>query len=81
MCVSHISEIKRDCFDDRTLHFFDVTGCVSVGVFQHSKPWSWYLEYLFTQGYDGLKQFVQSNISRQLTTSDGQDGSLSTQQR
>ncbi|XP_041800256.1 centromere protein I [Chelmon rostratus] len=48
---------------------------------KHSKPWSWYLEYLFTQGYDGLKQFVQSNISRQLTTSDGQDGSLSTQQR
>uniref|UniRef100_A0A8D0ALR4 Centromere protein I n=1 Tax=Sander lucioperca TaxID=283035 RepID=A0A8D0ALR4_SANLU len=24
----------------------------------------WYLEYLFSQGYDGLKQFVQSNISR-----------------
>lgn len=48
---------------------------------KHSKPWSWYLEYLFTQGYDGLKQFVQSNISRQLTTSDGQDGSVSTQHR
>ncbi|XP_068182101.1 centromere protein I isoform X2 [Antennarius striatus] len=29
-----------------------------------SKPWSWYLEYLFNQGFDGLKQFVQSNISR-----------------
>uniref|UniRef100_A0A8C4EG85 Centromere protein I n=1 Tax=Dicentrarchus labrax TaxID=13489 RepID=A0A8C4EG85_DICLA len=48
---------------------------------RHSKPWSWYLEYLFTQGYDGLKQFVQSNISRQLTAGDGQDNSLSTQQR
>ncbi|XP_076595248.1 centromere protein I isoform X1 [Chaetodon auriga] len=47
---------------------------------KHSKPWSWYLEYLFTQGYDGLKQFVQSNISRQLAASDGQDGSASTQQ-
>uniref|UniRef100_A0A8C4EGD3 Centromere protein I n=1 Tax=Dicentrarchus labrax TaxID=13489 RepID=A0A8C4EGD3_DICLA len=45
------------------------------------RPWSWYLEYLFTQGYDGLKQFVQSNISRQLTAGDGQDNSLSTQQR
>ncbi|XP_008273796.1 centromere protein I isoform X1 [Stegastes partitus] len=45
---------------------------------KHSKPWSWYLEYLFTQGYDGLKQFVQSNISRQLTASDGQGD---TQQR
>ncbi|XP_068596642.1 centromere protein I [Brachionichthys hirsutus] len=28
------------------------------------KPWSWYLEYLFNQGFSGLKQFVQSNISR-----------------
>uniref|UniRef100_A0AAQ5ZAE0 Centromere protein I n=1 Tax=Amphiprion ocellaris TaxID=80972 RepID=A0AAQ5ZAE0_AMPOC len=44
----------------------------------HSKPWSWYLEYLFTQGYDGLKQFAQSNISRQLTAGDGQGD---TQQR
>ncbi|XP_070769591.1 centromere protein I [Enoplosus armatus] len=48
---------------------------------KHSKPWSWYLEYLFTQGYDGLKQFVQSNISRQLAAGDGQNDSLSTQQR
>uniref|UniRef100_A0A669BC78 Centromere protein I n=1 Tax=Oreochromis niloticus TaxID=8128 RepID=A0A669BC78_ORENI len=38
----------------------------------HSKPWSWYLEYLFTQGYDGLKHFVQSNISWQLKEDDGQ---------
>ncbi|XP_023129512.1 centromere protein I [Amphiprion ocellaris] len=45
---------------------------------KHSKPWSWYLEYLFTQGYDGLKQFAQSNISRQLTAGDGQGD---TQQR
>ncbi|XP_059201753.1 centromere protein I [Centropristis striata] len=37
---------------------------------KHSKPWSWYLEYLFNQGYDGLKQFVQSNISRKLTAGD-----------
>lgn len=59
---------------------FDVTGCVSACVFQHSKPWSWYLEYLFTQGYDGLKQFVQSNISWQLTAGDGRGDSRSTQQ-
>ncbi|TNN72720.1 Centromere protein I [Liparis tanakae] len=39
---------------------------------KHSKPWSWYLEYLFSQGYDGLKQFVQSNISRPLTAGGGQ---------
>ncbi|KAM9356675.1 centromere protein I [Symphorus nematophorus] len=45
------------------------------------KPWSWYQEYLFTQGYDGLKQFAQSNISRQLTAGDGQDDVPSMQQR
>lgn len=48
---------------------------------KHSKPWSWYLEYLFTQGYDGLKLFVQSNINWQLPAGDGQDNSLSTQQQ
>lgn len=47
---------------------------------KHSKPWSWYLEYLFTQGYDGLKQFVQSNVSQQLAAGDGQGDSRSTQQ-
>ncbi|KAK2904326.1 centromere protein I isoform X2 [Channa argus] len=25
---------------------------------KHSKPWTWYLEYLYSQGYDGLKQIV-----------------------
>lgn len=29
---------------------------------KESKPWRWYLEYLFTQGYDGLKQFVHTNV-------------------
>ncbi|XP_040030391.2 centromere protein I [Gasterosteus aculeatus] len=35
-----------------------------------SKPWSWYLEFLVSQGYDGLKQFVQSNIGRQQLPAD-----------
>ncbi|XP_034037881.1 centromere protein I isoform X2 [Thalassophryne amazonica] len=36
---------------------------------KHSKAWDWYQEYLFAQGYDGLKQFVQVNISQRLTAS------------
>ncbi|XP_020501089.1 centromere protein I [Labrus bergylta] len=48
---------------------------------KHPKPWSWYLEYLFTQGYDGLKQFCQGNISRQQTAGDGQGDSVSSKQR
>nr|XP_033948101.1 centromere protein I [Pseudochaenichthys georgianus] len=44
---------------------------------KHSKPWSWYLEYLFSQGYDGLALFVQSNI--RAGQGNGQQGdSLST---
>lgn len=46
-----------------TLDVGSMTGCVSVRVFQNSKMWGWYLDYLFTQGYDGLKHFVQGNIS------------------
>lgn len=30
-----------------------------------SKPWSWYQEYLFNQGFDGLKVFFQTNTSQQ----------------
>ncbi|XP_033994491.1 centromere protein I [Trematomus bernacchii] len=39
---------------------------------KHQKPWSWYLQYLFSQGYDGLKLFVQSNI--RAGQGDGQQG-------
>ncbi|XP_053735353.1 centromere protein I isoform X2 [Synchiropus splendidus] len=28
-------------------------------------PWTWFLEYLFTQDFDGLKLFVQNNVNRQ----------------
>lgn len=35
----------------------------SASLFQDSKSWNWYLEYLFTQGFDGLQKFIQSNIN------------------
>uniref|UniRef100_A0A668A2W1 Centromere protein I n=1 Tax=Myripristis murdjan TaxID=586833 RepID=A0A668A2W1_9TELE len=47
----------------------------------HPKPWGWYLEYLYAQGFEGLKQFVQSNISRRSTAGDGQGDGLSADQR
>uniref|UniRef100_A0A1A7WHY5 Centromere protein I n=1 Tax=Iconisemion striatum TaxID=60296 RepID=A0A1A7WHY5_9TELE len=37
---------------------------------KHSKPWSWYLKYLFNQGFEGLKDFFQSNINRQQMAGD-----------
>ncbi|KAM6953156.1 centromere protein I [Aplochiton taeniatus] len=39
------------------------------------KKWDWYLEYLFSQGLDGLKLFIQSNINRRPTTGIGQGDS------
>uniref|UniRef100_A0A667ZMX0 Centromere protein I n=1 Tax=Myripristis murdjan TaxID=586833 RepID=A0A667ZMX0_9TELE len=49
--------------------------------FNSIKPWGWYLEYLYAQGFEGLKQFVQSNISRRSTAGDGQGDGLSADQR
>lgn len=50
---------------------------IDLDSIKHSKPWSWYLEYLFSQGYDGLALFVQSNI--RAGQGNGQQGdSLST---
>ncbi|XP_026187065.1 centromere protein I [Mastacembelus armatus] len=31
---------------------------MNLNSIKYSKPWTWYLEYLYSQGYDGLKQFV-----------------------
>ncbi|XP_051902467.1 centromere protein I [Hippocampus zosterae] len=31
---------------------------------KHAKRWGWYMEYLFSQGYDGLELFKRTNINR-----------------
>lgn len=36
---------------------------------KQSRPWTWYMGYLFSQGFDGLKQFVESNINWQVKRS------------
>lgn len=75
-------EIRRAVSDQRRLQMAVMRpGCLSVCVFQDSKPWSWYLEYLFNQGFDGLERFVQSSISRKLAADDGEDGGLSSEKR
>lgn len=37
---------------------------VDLSSIKLAKPWRWYVDYLFNQGYDGLKLFVQTNISQ-----------------
>ncbi|KAI1234724.1 hypothetical protein IHE44_0003100 [Lamprotornis superbus] len=46
--------LQQICPDDTTLNFKLIKG----------KKWDWYLEYLYTQGLEGLKVFIESSISR-----------------
>ncbi|KAM9794974.1 centromere protein I [Neosynchiropus ocellatus] len=46
---------------------------VDLNSIKQPAPWAWYLEYLFTQDFDGLKLFVQNNVNRQLAAHDGHD--------
>ncbi|CAB1337174.1 unnamed protein product, partial [Coregonus sp. 'balchen'] len=43
------------------------------------KQWDWYLEFLFSQGFHGLQQFIQSSINRRSVAGiNGQRGSQPT---
>ncbi|KAM9741676.1 centromere protein I isoform 1-T1 [Menidia menidia] len=65
--MNYAVDFHQRCWPDRK--------DMDLSSIKHSKPWSWYLEYLFTQGFDGLRDFVQSNISRQVIAGDGQGDS------
>lgn len=43
---------------------------VDLNSIKSPQQWDSYLDYLFTQGFDGLKHFIQSNISLRPTMSD-----------
>ncbi|XP_028272271.1 centromere protein I [Parambassis ranga] len=62
--MSYAVDFHQKCWPERQ--------DMDLSSIKHSKPWSWYLEYLFTQGYEGLKHFFQTNISQQMTAGDGQ---------
>ncbi|XP_006026593.1 centromere protein I [Alligator sinensis] len=51
---------------DKTLDFSLIKG----------KKWNWYLEYLYTQGLEGLKFFIESSISRVSQTPKAKKGSV-----
>ncbi|XP_071314602.1 centromere protein I isoform X2 [Trachinotus anak] len=48
--MSYAVDFHRRCWPERK--------DMDLNSIKHSKPWSWYLEYLYSQGYDGLKQLV-----------------------
>ncbi|XP_020357902.1 centromere protein I isoform X1 [Oncorhynchus kisutch] len=37
---------------------------IDLNSIKAGKQWDWYLEFLFSQGFQGLQQFVQSSITR-----------------
>ncbi|KAF4794373.1 centromere protein I isoform X1 [Turdus rufiventris] len=54
-----IQFLKQICPDETTFNFKLIKG----------KKWDCYLEYLYTQGFKGLKVFIESSISRVSQTS------------
>ncbi|XP_068552989.1 centromere protein I [Anas acuta] len=46
--------LQQACPDDPTFNFSLIKG----------KKWNWYLDYLYAQGLEGLKLFVESSINR-----------------
>lgn len=70
--LSYAVEFHQQCWPRRKE--IDLTSI------KQSRPWTWYMEFLFSQGYDGLKHFVESNINWQVTR-DGKGDGVSTQQR
>ncbi|MGH0182930.1 UNVERIFIED_CONTAM: hypothetical protein FKN15_010791 [Acipenser sinensis] len=36
----------------------------AIDFFQKGRHWDWYLEYLYGQGFHGLRQFIESSITR-----------------
>ncbi|XP_036933932.1 centromere protein I [Acanthopagrus latus] len=67
--MSYAVDFHQKCWPERK--------DMDLNSIKDSKPWIWYLEYLFTQGYDGFKLFFQSNISQKSAADDEQDESLS----
>uniref|UniRef100_W5NDY1 Centromere protein I n=1 Tax=Lepisosteus oculatus TaxID=7918 RepID=W5NDY1_LEPOC len=37
---------------------------LNLSAIKQGRHWDWYLEYLFTQGFDGLREFIESSIRR-----------------
>ncbi|CAL9707096.1 unnamed protein product [Knipowitschia caucasica] len=69
--LSYAVDFHQQCWPKR--------NDLDLNSIKQSKALGWYLEFLISQGFDGLKHFVESNISWQVTG--GQGDSASTQTR
>ncbi|MCI4379885.1 hypothetical protein PGIGA_G00233580 [Pangasianodon gigas] len=49
-------EFHQKCWPERT--------CVDLASIKVGRYWSWYMEFLFCQGFDGLNDFIQVNTGQ-----------------
>ncbi|XP_037118347.1 centromere protein I [Syngnathus acus] len=53
--MSHAITFHLKCWPERKE--------LDLSSIMHVKPWNWYLQYLYSQGYDGLKLFCHTNTN------------------
>ncbi|KAK3536080.1 hypothetical protein QTP70_026930 [Hemibagrus guttatus] len=54
-------EFHQKCWPERM--------CVDLADIKVGRYWSWYMEFLFCQGFDGLNEFIQVNTGQSSTSS------------
>lgn len=54
-------EFHQKCWPERM--------CVDLAAIKVGKYWSWYMEFLFCQGFDGLNDFIQVNTGESSSSS------------
>ncbi|KAI5629986.1 centromere protein I, partial [Silurus asotus] len=54
-------EFHQKCWPERT--------CVDLASIKVGRYWSWYVEFLFCQGFDGLNYFIQVNTGQSSSSS------------
>ncbi|XP_035983364.1 centromere protein I [Fundulus heteroclitus] len=70
--MSYAVDFHQMCWPDRKN--------MDLNSIKQSKPWSWYLQYLVTQGFDGLKDFIKDTIKGVVTTGSGDESATLRQQ-
>ncbi|XP_055035036.2 centromere protein I [Misgurnus anguillicaudatus] len=69
---SYAIEFHQRCWPERKN--------VDLGSIKVGKYWSWYMEFLFNQGFDGLSNFIQTNTGHSSSSSSSRDDRQPTSQ-
>ncbi|KAI4880143.1 hypothetical protein NFI96_009039 [Prochilodus magdalenae] len=61
-------EFHQKCWPER--------NGVDLASIKNGKYWNWYMEFLFSQGFDGLKDFIQINTGHSSSSISGSQGAV-----